>query len=276
MPLAGWLQKIEKRGMRWGYWVWERNEPKPPTSAPIRNARPSDGATNCFQSNTNSVIDHSAGAARTGWLANSLTGSLADCRQCRVGLGSFGTNKASRWTQQPQPVGGWQRDDNLICMQCKCNYYGKGDQERHRIAATWLAPSHNKSNNTPPVPSLRLFVRSRLAEYAAASTAILHKCHYCCRWLSRPPLSQTDWQLNWKVWRHFSLFDLLLLLLQLWLQLQLQLPLLLSSSRSRYAKIGENVFWHFAGAQLLYIVHNFSSLATLRTARHVAKCILVN
>lgn len=42
-----------------------------------------------------------------------------------------------------------------------------------------------------------------------AQSAILHKCHYCCRWLCRLPLSQTDWQLNWKVWRHFSLFDLL-------------------------------------------------------------------
>lgn len=84
-----------------------------------------------------------------------------------------------------------------------------------------------------------------------AQSAILHKCHYCCRWLCRLPLSQTDWQLNWKVWRHFSLFDLLPVArspLQLQRLLACSLPSAASQPSQRYAKIGENVFWHLAGS----------------------------
>lgn len=45
------------------------------------------------------------------------------------------------------------------------------------------------------------------------------------------------------------------------LQLQLASPLPSAASQpdQRYAKIGENVFWHLAGSiTLVYIVHNFS------------------
>jgi len=56
-------------------------------------------------------------------------------------------------------------------------------------------------------------------------------------------LSQTDWQLNWKVWRHFSLFDLLL-------------PL---SSWARYAKIAENISLRFSCLPCTFLALQFLS-----------------
>lgn len=155
-----------------------------------------------------------------------------------------------------------QRDDNLICMQCKCNYYGK----RWPVFA-------DGSYDSPLVTPSRWIqftpLRTPIPSCSGHSVATLHKCHYCCRcawaavksWMrirfrsqesgvgSRESgvgsldrtLSQTDWQLNWKVWRHFSLFDL-------WLPL---------ASWARYAKIAENISPHFHVSHVYFSLNNF-------------------